>query len=220
VKYVSAPLFLLDLLHARRVDGHPRSWLGLARAYLPNAAIALGTWMVLFAPFLDSVAFFRETAAVREGYFYLPSDAVQAIGSVLGVGLRPLAYAVMLVFPLVTLLTLWRYWRRPGPDTLTGAAAGIMLTVLFVAAAHVWPWYVLWLLVLAALLPPSAWLARFATGVAMTAPVVMLYWVAYPGASEFRRFEAPSLFMYAGALAWMSLGWRLIAGRREPARTR
>ena len=215
VKYVSAPLFLLDLLQARDADGYPRSLRGTIREYLPNALIAAVTWVVVFAPFFESMGFFGETAAVREGYFFLPADGINAVGTVLGLRLLPLALAVQAIFPVVTLICLWRYWRRPSPDSLSLAAAGIMLSVLFVAAGHVWPWYVLWLSVLAATLPMSSRLARWSTGVALTAPFPILVWIAQPGSSDFRKFELPSLVAYGAALVWMLWLWRVITPRAQ-----
>jgi hypothetical protein len=215
VKYVSAPLFLLDLLHARHAGGHPRSLRGIVRAYLPHALIAAAVWIAVFSPFFESFGFFGETTAVREGYFYLPADGVKAIGTMLGVGLLPLALAVQAIFPAVTLVCLWRYWRLPTPETLQLAAAGLMLSVLFVAAGHVWPWYVLWVSVLTASLPQTSRLARWGAGIAMTAPFPLAIWIAYPQASDFRKFELPSLVAYGAALVWTLWMWRLVWPRQH-----
>lgn len=215
VKYVSAPLFLLDFLHARVGTGRSMSLRDTVRAYLPNALLALGVWIIVFAPFFESLGFFAETTAVREGYFYLPADGINAIGTLLGVNLLPLALAVQAVFPVVTLACLWRYWRTPTIDALQLAAAGLMLSVLFVAAGHVWPWYVLWLSVIAATLPPSSRLARWSLGVALTAPFPILFWIATPDSTEFRRFELPSLVAYTAALVYMLWLWRVVTPRLE-----
>ena len=213
IKYVSAPLFLLDFLFiANGTVAAPL--LTRMRAYAPRALMACAIWAIVFAPFFDSFAFFRETAAVREGYFYLPADAVKAIGSLLGVNAFPVALAVQAVFPIATLWCLLRFWRAPSRDTLRLAVAGIMLSVLFVAAGHVWPWYVLWLSVPAVLLPWDSALARWSAGVAMTAPFPLLVWTAYPHASDFRKFQIPSLLAYGLALLWMLLLWRIVVPPR------
>jgi hypothetical protein len=217
VKYVSAPLFLLDFLHSRVTGGQPRTMAAMVRAYLPNALLAVAVWIAVFAPFFESLGFFRETTAVREGYFYLPADGIKAIGTLLGVSLLPLALAVQAVFPVVTALCLWRYWRDPSAETLQLAAAGIMLSVLFVAAGHVWPWYVLWLSVVGATLHPSSRLARWSTGVALTAPFPIVVWIASPDSSEFRRFELPSLVVYTAALLYLLWLWRVVTPREQPA---
>lgn len=214
-KYVSAPLFLLDLLHTRVPGVERPTLLQRIRAYVPQGLIAVAIWVVSFAPFVRSPAFFAETTAVREGYFFLPADAVKAIGTLTGLPLRPLAFLVMGLFPLVTLLLVWRYWRTPSTATLYQAVAGIMLTVLFVAAAHVWPWYVLWLAVPAVLLARDSLLSRWSMGVLLTAPFPLLYWTAYPDGSDHLKFELPSLVAYGLALGWMLLGWRLLQPRAE-----
>ena len=217
VKYVTAPLFLLD---AWPTTSWPFTWRVLVervRSYLPNALIALVIWVATFAPFVDSVAFFSETAAVREGYFFLPADGVKAIGAMLGVNLLPLALVVQATFPAASLACAWRYVRAPGAGTFRLATVGVMLSVLFIAAAHVWPWYALWIAVPAVLLPPESLLRRWSIGVALTAPFPLMVWTAWPTLGEYERFELPSLVAYAGALAWMLVGWRLFAARTERA---
>jgi hypothetical protein len=214
VKYVSAPLFLLDLLRNAPSDDPSPTILRRARHYAPHAALALAVWVVSFAPFFRSLSFFGETTAVREGYFYLPADAVQAIGTMGQANLFPLALAVQAIFPVVTLVVLWRYWRAPSRETLLVAVAAIMLSVVFVAAGHVWPWYALWLTVPAALLAPGRLLARWSLGVLIGSPFPLMVWTAYPHKSEFQRFELPSLAVYGFALAWMLVAWP-VYGRRS-----
>ncbi len=215
VKYVTAPLFLLDAFPPGAWRPVQAEIMARIKAYLPNAAIALGIWAATFAPFVDSASFFAETAAVREGYFFLPSDGIKAIGSLLHLELRPLAYAVQAIFPVATLWCLWRYLRAPSATTFRVAVAGLMLTVLFIAAAHVWPWYALWLAVPAVLLAEVHPLRRWATGVLLTAPFPLMVWTAWPDGSEFTLFEVPSLVAYACALGWMFLAWRLTVPRAE-----
>jgi hypothetical protein len=213
-KYVSAPLFLLDLLHVR-VPGVARPTLQQRiRAWMPQGLIAVAIWVACFAPFVRSPAFFAETTAVREGYFFLPADAVKAIGTLTGLPLRPLAFLVMGLFPPATLYTVWRYWRTPSTTTLHHAATGIMLSVLFIAAGHVWPWYVLWLAVPAVLLARESFLSRWSMGVLLTAPFPLVIWTAYPDSSDYVKFEIPSLAAYVLALGWALVGWRLVARGR------
>ncbi|MGQ0650075.1 MAG: glycosyltransferase 87 family protein [Gemmatimonadaceae bacterium] len=214
IKYVSAPLFLLDLLRATPAGLPHPTLMQRVRAWIPSAVIAVVVWVVTFAPFFQSLSFFGETTAVREGYFYLPADAVKAIGTMLGVNLFPVALLVQGVFPLATLACLWRYWRAPSRETLRLAIAGIMLSVVFVAAGHVWPWYALWLTVPAALLAWDSLLSRWSLGVLIGAPFPLMVWTAYPNKSEFERFHVPSLVVYTFALVWMVVGWRVFQERR------
>lgn len=213
VKYVTAPLFLLD---AWPSHPWPLTWATLrarVRTYLPNACVALAIWGVSFAPFVESGGFFSETAAVREGYFFLPADGIAAIGSMLGLNLFPLALGVQAVFPATTLACCWRFVRAPGHDATRVATVGIMWSVLFIAAAHVWPWYALWIAVPAMLLPSPSRLRRWSTGVLLTAPFPLMVWTARPLAGEFEIFEVPSLLAYGAALAWMGLAWRAVEPR-------
>lgn len=220
VKYVSAPLFLVDFLFLAASAPAP-SWRERIRAYVPRGLLAAAICVAVFAPFFESLGFFRETAAVREGYFFLPADAIKAIGTMLGVNAFLPALAVEAIFPVATLLCLVRFWRAPSRETRLLAVAGIMLSVLFVAAGHVWPWYVLWLAVPAALLPRDHRLARWSAGVAITAPFPLLVWTGYPHASDFLKFQLPSLIAYGFALLWMVWLWRFTSAagsRSQPAR--
>jgi alpha-1,6-mannosyltransferase len=201
VKYVSAPLFLLDLLYQPIGGGPRRPLVEQIRRYLPRALVVALLVVLAFAPVFRGLDFFRSTGEVRAGYFFLPADAVMAIGTMAGLNLFPLALAVQAIFPLVTLWTLWRYSQSPSREHFRLAVAGIMLSVLFVVAGHVWPWYVIWLLAVAALVPSSTIFA-WTTGVALGAPVILVPWTAYPPASEFVRFQVPSLVVYATALVW------------------
>jgi len=201
VKYVSAPLFLLDLLHEPNDSGPRQALAARIGRYVPRALVAALMVVLAFAPVFRGLDFFRSTGEVRGGYFFLPADAVKALGTMGGLNLFPLALAVQAIFPLVTLWTLWRYYQSPSREHFRLAVAGIMLSVLFVAAGHVWPWYVIWLLATAALVPASRTFT-WATGVALGAPMILVPWTAYPQASEFARFQVPSLFVYATALAW------------------
>ena len=201
VKYVSAPLFLLDLLHQPEGTGPRRTLAGQVRSYVPRALVVALLVVLAFAPVFRGLDFFRSTGEVRAGYFFLPANAVTAIGTVAGINLFILAMAVQAIFPLVTLWTLWRYYQSPSREHFRLAVSGIMLSVLFVAAGHVWPWYVIWLLATAALVPSSTTFA-WMTGVAIGAPIILVPWTAFPQASEFVRYQAPSLVVYATALAW------------------
>lgn len=119
-----------------------------------------------------------------------------------GLPLRPVAAVVMLVFPVATAWLVFKLLREPSWRRLEMAVAGVALSLVFVAARHVWPWYVLWLLPFA-VLDFTSRLGRWATGVAIAAPLLLLPWTAYPQANAFQRLELPSLVVYAFAVAWM-----------------
>ena len=217
VKYVSAPLFLLDLLHQPNGQGPRHVLAERIRNYLPRALVVALLVVLAFAPVFRGLDFFRSTGEVRGGYFFLPADAVKAIGTMAGTNLLPLALAVQAIFPLVTLWTLWRYYQSPSHEHFRLAVAGIMLSMLFIVAGHVWPWYVIWLLAVAALVPASTTF-RWTTGVALGAPVILVPWTAYPQASEFVRYHVPSLVVYAAALLWtIWLGRSITRAARGPS---
>ncbi len=73
-----------------------------------------------------------------------------------------------------------------------------MCAVTFAAVAHLWVWYVVWILPFAALVP-NWWLSRFAVGVALLAPfTVAIWWI--PQIAEYKEHAA--LALYLGAIAW------------------
>jgi hypothetical protein len=209
VKYVTAPLFVLDVLRAVLPWRDLRTLVTRARSYAPRALLAAALAAATLVPLFRSLEFFRSTADVRAGYFYIPGDAVKALGTLAGVDLRMLAIGVQLVFPVISLLLLARWWRRPDEESFRGAVAGTMLSVLLVAAGHVWPWYQLWLLGVAVCRPTSA-MARWAIGMAITAPFPLLVWTLSPNASDFAKFQLPSLAAYGLALVWLFASPRLM----------
>jgi alpha-1,6-mannosyltransferase len=194
-KFATAPLFLLDLVHALRIQR-----IGWRRYLLRMAAPALfGIGVV--ALFFRSFDFFDGVRIVSEWQFLRPRDALDAIEAALGLAPTPLAYALVMLFPVIALHRIAVFARAPGPDALMKAALACMAALLFSASAHVWPWYLLWVLALAALVP-RWWLARFAIGTALMAPFTFGAWWLET-ASEDSRYAA--LVMYGGALAWCLL---------------
>lgn len=206
VKYVTAPLFLLGMLH--RTDGdEPTSMIRHVAAYIPRGLAALLVIGLVFAPVYRGHGFFADTAAVNVMQFYLPSDAVRAIATIFHLPIWRFVGLVQWIFPVVAVVTIANYVRSPSRDAFRVAVAGVMLSVLFNAAHHVWPWYVVWLLVVSATVPRSL-IGRWATGVALTAPFPLIVWTAFPESSGFVKYQLPSLFAYGGALLWTVWLWR------------
>jgi alpha-1,6-mannosyltransferase len=194
-KFATAPLFVLDLVHALRVQR-----IGWRRYLLRMAAPAL-FGMGVIALFFRSFDFFDGVRIVSQWQFLRPRDALAAIEAALGLPLTPLAYALVIAFPAVALHRIVVYARAPASADLNKAALAIMGAVLFSASAHVWPWYLLWVLALAALVP-DWWLARFSIGAALAAPFTFGAWWL-ENASEDSRYAA--LVMYGWALVWCLL---------------
>ncbi|MFN8574371.1 MAG: hypothetical protein U0132_20130 [Gemmatimonadaceae bacterium] len=208
-KYASAPLFLLDALY--REPEESRDVSRFVRAYLPRAALAAVLTVAAFAPIFRGLDFFATTSEVHGGHFYLPSDAVLAVVELTGAPLRFLAYVAVGIFPLLTVLELYRY-LRDGGGRLREAGAAVMMSMLLLGASHAWPWYVIWFVALAALVPTSAY-GRWAMGLALAMPFPLLAWTVAPYADELKRFYLPSLLAYG-----LALGWFLVI-RWRPART-
>jgi len=209
IKYLSAPLFLLDLLHAIRSRG--RSW----TAYVPHAALAAVLGLAVFGIFYRSPAYFDSTVHMAEWHFLTPRDAVVATGRLLGIEpslgslggivVAGLAIAVQLCFVALIPFGIWRYWRAPDTDSFRDAvlltSAGILLGI----AGHLWPWFLAWALLVAAV-RPSAAITRFITGLAIALPFAVLHWTAYPGPEQLTVITPP-LYLFVAA-------WFVLAPRR------
>jgi alpha-1,6-mannosyltransferase len=213
VKYVTAPLFLLDLLHHVRAHGAP------LRRYWPRALAAAAVSAVALAPFMRSADFFSPTLEMSRWHFYTPRDAVVSLGRLLGVrvgldnaaGLAVIALAVLvqLGFLAVAVVGVRRYWRAPDPQRLREAALAVVAGVLFGVVGHLWPWFVVWGLPLAALSAHTR-LARWTIGVALAAPFPMIAWVTLAGPDA---LPLPTVLWYAAALVAMLLLARALPGR-------
>ena len=73
-----------------------------------------------------------------------------------------------------------------------------MSALLFAGVSHVWPWYVVWALALAVLVP-GWWLSRFVAGIAIIAPFTLVAWWIEPFE---HHTEFAALAMYGCAIAW------------------
>lgn len=191
-KYVTAPLFLIDMIHALR---HEKiGW----RRYVLRLALPALFGLATMALFYRSPEFFDGVRLLGTWYFLQPRDAVQAFELTLGVPLLPLALAVTALFPAYAAYTAWTAWTEPTTERLLQAALAVMSCVLFTAVSHLWPWYVIWALALAALLP-SWWLSRFIIGVAVMSPFTLGFWWI----EAFANYrEAVAFAMYASAILW------------------
>jgi hypothetical protein len=213
-KYASAPLFLIDLLYR---EPHESPAPGrFAREYVTRAIASLALMLLVFAPLFRGTDFFASASKAYRGHFFLPADAVIALGTLSGLNLRFAAYALEAVFPALTLVALYRY-LRVGAPLLLETAASVMLTMVLVGSGHLWPWYVLWYGALAATIPLSP-LGRWGMGLLIVMPFPLLVWTVAPHASEFARFHLPSLIAYSVAVAWLLFVDFKTHGRRSAGR--
>lgn len=192
-KYVTAPLLIIDAVWAIR---HARVG---SRTYVLRLVAPALLVLATMAIFYRSPNFFDGALMVSEWHFLRPRDAVEAIGLMLGLSLWPLAVAVSAAFPAFAAYAVWTAWQEPTFERLLQATIALMAAILFTAVSHVWPWYAVWALALAALLP-NWWLSRFIIGVSILAPFTLASWWVEP--FENHR-EVAALIMYAGAVAWM-----------------
>jgi hypothetical protein len=196
VKFVTAPLFLVDLVHHWRERGQP------PRAYLLPGAAALALLLAMFAPFhlgQDVLGAYIGPSELLRIHFLTMREAVMTIEVWTGIGLGPFPELARLVFPLIAVAVLARYGRRPDRHGFHGAALAVMCAVLFGLGGFVFPWYLAWLLVLAALEPSSA-LSRWSFGMVLLAPAVFMPENAFPARSAFVQVHVAGLFWYLGAL--------------------
>lgn len=145
-KYVALPL---GVLGAARFVGEPREeWERAAAVAVACAALAV----LISLPFVNDLSFLNETLRMRSWRFLTPADAVCSAASIAGVSLpRGALTAVFLsVFAFVAALALRRYLRERSERALASAALALMALILFCLVGHVWPWFVLWLIPLAA----------------------------------------------------------------------
>jgi alpha-1,6-mannosyltransferase len=129
---------------------------------------------------------------------------VAALESMVGFPLLPLGIAVIAVFPVIALYWLVAAARSFSVGHVLRAALAVMATVLFAVTPHLWPWYVIWVLPLAALVPQWG-LSRFVAGVAIIAPFSVAFW--WIENLEAHR-DLAALVLYAGALSWIALTYR------------
>jgi hypothetical protein len=192
-KYATAPLFLIDLIHAFRRER--LSPLQYARRMLPAALLAL----LFLALFFRSMSFFDGVRVVSEWYFLRPSEAVSALEQLLGIRLYPLHLIALAVFPVVAIYWLAATAREASTENLTKATVALIAAILFGAISHLWPWYLVWGVAFGALLP-QWWVSRFIAAVALLMPFTLATWWV-PWSEPYR--DLATLAIYAAAGLWI-----------------
>jgi hypothetical protein len=192
-KYATAPLFVYDLLH---------SWLSRRRisAYLPAAAVAVIISVALAAPFFHSRDALSATSNEGGYHVYTPDVGVWALEE-MTTHVGWLRRAVRLSFPFIAVLAMVRYLQTQDETRFLMAILSVLAAILFSVIGHAWPWYFVLLLGVAALVPASA-MTRWVIGVCLVAPFVILPRTIAPLASDFMKYQLPSLVMYVIALTW------------------
>jgi alpha-1,6-mannosyltransferase len=194
-KYVTAPLFLVDVIIAWRLHG--LGWRQLIVRYVGPALLGIA----VFGIFYRSPEFFDGMRVISEWEFLQPRHAVVAIELASGLDLLLLDRMITACFAMIALYSIFVLLRSPTLDNATKAALAIMSAVSFVGIAHLWPWYLLWTVLLAALVP-RWWLARFVIGVSVLAAFSLSFWWVEPIENS---KEWASLVLYVGAMLWCVL---------------
>jgi len=197
VKYVTAPLLILDLLDALF---HARF-----RHYLRFAFLAAMTGLCVFAIYYRSPAFFAPLAEMRSWRFMEPSTALDVLTPLAGPQtIRFLSRAVRVGWLILAAFYLFRYLRARTPRALNEAVLALLSAILFTFVGHVWPWFLIWVIAGSAL-APGMLLARWVIGVAVLFPFVQVWWKISPSNNEV-RYSWPATVIYLAALLWLAAG--------------
>ncbi len=230
MKYLSAPLFLLDVMRAWSTPAPPdalqcsprwvrRRPVQFARTYALHAVVAAIVGLGATAVYFRDMRFFDSTRHMTGWHFFSPRAAVAAIGrlmdltpstaSATGIGLLVMAVLVSLLFILPAVRAVLAYWQTPDDERLRRATFALVAAVLFGVSGHVWPWFLIWGL-LAAALHPESWLARWTAGMAIGMCFVMVpvvaWSVAAPGVLSLGLFGFAVLFMLIIPARWFGAG--------------
>jgi alpha-1,6-mannosyltransferase len=194
-KYATLPLLLVDALWVLRRDRI--AWSAFFLRYIAPTLVALAT----LAVFYRSTAFFDGLKIVSDWYFLRPSDAFISLEALTGLPMLAPKLAIVVFFPALAAYWLVVAFWSPTTDSLLKATAAVMAAVLFSCISHVWPWYIVWVLALAAILP-GWWLSRFVFGLAILMPFALAAWWIEPVQQS---VEFAALIVYAGAGVWCGL---------------
>lgn len=199
-KYVSVPLFLVDAVHALRIErlSFPRYLLRIAPAGLLTAAA--------FLPFFKSLAFFEGMRLIGSWHFMNLRDSFVVLGAMLHLPLAPLAIMAQLVFALTVAYYFWHTVLVPSTDNFNRLFVSSMAFVAFAVSPHLWPWYLIWVLAPASLVP-GWWLSRFVVGMSLIAPFTVAFWWV-DGLEEHK--DVGALVLYGGGLLWTLASYRLV----------
>lgn len=191
-KYVSVSLFVVDAIHALRVE-RLALWRYALRLVVPGAVI-LGAML----PFVRSLEFLDGLRMIGSWQFMHLRDSFELLGRLAGLPLDFLAVAAQLVFAGTALYYLLQSFRAPSTEVLNRAFVAVMAFMLFAASPHLWPWYLIWVLAPAAL-APHWWLSRFVIGAAVAAPFVTGFW--WVDEIEDHK-DVAALLLHGTALVW------------------
>jgi alpha-1,6-mannosyltransferase len=194
-KYATAPLFVIDLIAAlRRERLEIRDY--VLRMILPGL---IGAFALIL--FFRSMAFFDGTRMLGEWHFLRPSEAVDGLEDLIGLPLYPLHLPALAIFPVLAVYCAAAAWSHPSAENLTKAVIAAVAAIMLAAVGHLWPWYLVWGIAFAALLP-RWWPSRFLAGLAIAMPFMLSTWWI-ESLEDYRNIA--TIGLYAGAGLWVFL---------------
>jgi alpha-1,6-mannosyltransferase len=203
IKYITAPLFLLDAMYHLYTE--KRSF----TEYLRHMVVVAAASIIIIGLFYRSPDFFSYLRITQGWHFYTPSQGFYGfLTSVLGQDASAgtlSGKSVRLIFGGIALYFIIRYWLSPSTTRFRISVLALMSGILFTVSSHAWPWYFLWILAPAAVIPESA-LARWTVGVALAMPFPILITVIFPPELDVvYKLQGPALIAYTFALLWFFL---------------
>lgn len=201
-KFATGPLFLVDAIVAWRA----LSWRQFILRYIAPGLVGLA----IFGAFFRSMDFFDGIFTINEWRFLQPRDALIAIKEALHITAVPLEYTIDVIFVGLVAYQVVALYRQPAYETIVKASLAIMCAVMLTVIAHLWPWYLVWTLAIAAVLPGWS-LSRFVIGISILGPFTLSFWWV-DLFTDSREWVAVA--MYVLGFAWI-LVTRMPAARRE-----
>ncbi|MEO3388954.1 hypothetical protein [Mesorhizobium sp. CAU 1741] len=199
IKYVSGPLGLIFLL--AREPFNARLLIG----YLFSSLLVIACFVL----FYRGIEFF-DAARAMTWEFLTPSSAVAIAG-------RPAQWAATAVFPIIAIYQGVKWVKERKEPRRRVFALALLSAGMFAILPHVWPWYLVLLLVFAAV-APSAPLSRWLTGLALGAPFAVA--MAARGWSFDSVMHIPDTALYLFALTWLAFtGWIMTSHYNAPRYT-
>jgi alpha-1,6-mannosyltransferase len=200
IKYTTVPLFLLDFLYARYSQKQ-----SLLR-YAPRLIAAGALNVIVIGLFYRSRDFFEATARMQDWHFFEPREAIISFSKLLRIPVHiraGLVWSIIILFVSITIYFVVRFVRESTEQALWVTVTAIMATVIFCIVGHVWPWFLIWVLAPAALVPGSA-IARWALGVALVAPF-SFFMLQFPNFGQYVLWEVTVMTLYVFSVVWLLL---------------
>lgn len=210
IKYTTAPLFLVEILYL-----FYNRKLAFKSYLIPFLSAGL-LIIAVFAIFYRSSEFFASTSAMRNWHFFTPQDAVATISNFLKLpgGLK---YLPQSIFLLVSIYCIFKYIRFQSTENFRRVVLAVMTAILYSILGHVWTWFLLWVIPLAALLPGSA-LSRWNLGVAIIFPLAILI-LQFTQLPPFVLWNVTGMLIYGFATLWLLPFSRRWFSQKEVAET-